>query len=80
MELDASDDVFVAIAHGGGLLDVIVWFTNGNMNEWKAKGWKEKGHWGFLSELPVEGGPLPLIVKGMYGEGGKLVKELQTPT
>jgi hypothetical protein len=79
MELDTSDDVFVAIAHDGGLLDVIEWFPKGNMNEWKVKGWKEKGHWGFLTELPVEGGPMPPIVTGVYAEGGKLVKELKKP-
>jgi hypothetical protein len=80
MELDASDDVFVAIAHDGGLLDVTEFFPKGNMNEWKAKGWKEKGHWKFLSELPVEGDPMLPIVTGVYGDGWKLVKELKKPT
>jgi hypothetical protein len=79
MELDASDDVFVAIAHDGGLLDVIEWFPKGNMNEWKAKGWKEKGHWGFLSELPVEGGPNAADCYGCLCGGREAGKELKKP-
>ena len=76
-EFDASDDVLVAIAHDGGLLDVIDFFPNGMMNEWQAKGWKEKSYWGFLNELPVEGGPMPPIAPGLMREG-KLLKPLKT--
>ena len=47
MELDSSDNVFDAMAHDGELLDVIESFPKRNMNEWKAKSWKEKEHWGF---------------------------------
>jgi hypothetical protein len=32
-EFDVSDDVFVAIAHDGGLLDMIDFFPKGTMNE-----------------------------------------------
>lgn len=71
-EFDASDDVFVAIAHDGGLHDVIDFYPNGLMNDWKAKGWKEKAHWGFMSELPVEGGPMPPIVNGLFKEGSMM--------
>jgi len=35
------------MAHDGELLDVIESFPKRNMNEWKAKSWKEKEHWGF---------------------------------
>ena len=67
-EFDASDDLLVAIAHDGGLLDVIDFFPNGMMNEWQAKWWKEKSHWRFWNELPVEGGPMPPIAPGLMRE------------
>jgi len=71
-EFDASDDVFVAIAHDSGLLDVIDFFPKGKMNEWQAKGWKERSHWGFLGGFPVKGGP-GNIARGVVREG-KVVK------
>jgi len=46
-EADASDDVLVVLAHDDSLLDVVEFFPK-SANEWKAKGWGEKGRWAFL--------------------------------
>jgi len=43
-EFDANEDVFVAIAHDSGLLDVIEFSPRGQVNNWQAKGWKERCH------------------------------------
>jgi hypothetical protein len=43
-EFDASENVFVALSHDGGLQDVIDFYPEGTLNDWKAKGWKEKAH------------------------------------
>jgi hypothetical protein len=71
-EFDASDDVFVAIAHDSGLVDVIDFFPKGDLNGWQAKRWKERCHWGFLGGFPVNGGP-GNIARGVVREG-KVVK------
>lgn len=62
-EFDADDNVFVCVAHDGGLIPVCDWFPNGTLNDWKAKGWKEKSKWGFLNELPIDEKPgrAPLV-------------------
>lgn len=54
-EFDACEDVFVCLAHDVGLEDVCTFFPHGDMAGWKEEGWKERSHWGFLNELPVEG-------------------------
>ena len=65
-ELDADENVFVCVAHDGGLIPVCDWFPDGTLNDWKAKGWKEKSRWGFLNELPMDGKPgRPLLVSGL---------------
>ncbi len=56
-EFDADENVFVAVAHDEGLIDVCDWFPKGSVNAWKEKGWKEASRWGFLNELPVDGKP-----------------------
>ncbi len=69
-EFDASEDVFVCVAHDGGLLDVVDWFPKGTLNTWKEKGWKERSQWGFLNELPIDGKPgRPWIAPGLVREG-----------
>jgi hypothetical protein len=80
-EFDASNDVFVSFAHDGGLYDVIDFYPKGTMNDRKAKGWKEKAHWGFLSELLVDGGPIPPLAKGVFRERKMLrpLKEDERP-
>ncbi|KAM6536199.1 hypothetical protein FALCPG4_002212 [Fusarium falciforme] len=47
---DASEDVFVVLAHDGSLLNVIDFFPK-SANDWKEKGWKEAGRWRFLEDF-----------------------------
>ncbi|KAL8959826.1 MAG: hypothetical protein Q9193_003376, partial [Seirophora villosa] len=69
-EFDADENVFVCLAHDGGLIPVCDWFPDGTLNHWKAKGWKEKSKWGFLNELPLDGKPgRPLLVPGLVKDG-----------
>lgn len=49
-DFDASEDVFVVIAHDASLLDVVEFFPK-SANAWKEKGWKERGHWRFLGDF-----------------------------
>ncbi|MCJ1451886.1 hypothetical protein MMC28_002226 [Mycoblastus sanguinarius] len=75
-EFDADANVFVCVAHDGGLLPVVDWFPKGTINDWKAKGWKEKSQWGFLNELPMDGKPgRPWIAPGLVRDGKVLNKE-----
>lgn len=74
-EFDADENVFVCVAHDGGLISVCDWFPNGTLNDWKAKGWKEKSKWGFLNELPIDGKPgRPLLAPGLIRDG-KIVEK-----
>ncbi|KAG6995470.1 hypothetical protein G7Y79_00045g081410 [Physcia stellaris] len=69
-EFDADENVFVCVAHDGGLLDVVDWFPKGTLNDWKQKGWKSRSQWGFLNELPIDGKPgRPWIAPGLVKEG-----------
>jgi glyoxylase-like metal-dependent hydrolase (beta-lactamase superfamily II) len=62
---DASDNVFVAIAHDPCLAEVCTVFPHGKLNDWKRNDWKTRVHWGFLNELPLEGKPgRPKLVEG----------------
>ena len=75
-EFDADENVFVCVAHDGGLLGVVDFFPNGTINDWKRKGWKEKSKWGFLNELPIDGKPAkPWIAPGRVKEGKVLSEE-----
>ncbi|CRG84048.1 hypothetical protein PISL3812_01389 [Talaromyces islandicus] len=47
---DASEDVFVMIAHDKSLPGVIEFFPK-KANEWKEKGWKEASRWRFLEDF-----------------------------
>ena len=68
-EVDASDNVFVAVAHDPALREVLDVFPR-SMTEWKAKGWGNQSHWHFVNELPVDGkSGRPLLVDGHYVEG-----------
>ena len=76
-EFDADPNVLVAIAHDPTGLDVYEFFPEGKMNEWKAKGWKEKLEWGFVNELPYNGKTVrDVLVDGLYRDG-KRVKDLE---
>ncbi|KAG9784240.1 hypothetical protein KCU88_g2804, partial [Aureobasidium melanogenum] len=49
---DGADNVLVIAAHDITMADVIdTYFPNGRANDWKQKGWKEKGRWRFLKDL-----------------------------
>lgn len=73
---DADENVFVCVAHDGGLLPVVDWFPNGTLNDWKAKGWKQRSQWGFVNELPIDKKPgRPWIVPGLVKEGKVMSKE-----
>ena len=76
-EFDADPNVLVAIAHDPTSLDVFDFFPEGTLNEWKAKGWKEKMEFGFVNELPYNGRTVRgVLVDGLYRDG-KRVKDLQ---
>lgn len=47
---DKQDNVFFAFAHDSTLVGLVDTFPK-KANEWKAKGWKEKGRWGFLKDF-----------------------------
>ena len=47
---DSDDRVLVVIAHDNSLLDVVDFWPN-TANDWKEKGWKEKGRWKFLKDF-----------------------------
>jgi len=47
---NASDNVFVVTAHDLSLYDVLEYFPAG-ANEWKVKGWKERGRWKYLADF-----------------------------
>jgi hypothetical protein len=49
-KFDADENVFIVIAHDASLMRVVDFFPKG-ANDWKNKGWKEKGRWGFLKDF-----------------------------
>lgn len=49
-EFDAREEVFVVVAHDESLRDVVEFFPKG-ANEWREKGWGERGRWGFLTDF-----------------------------
>lgn len=53
--LDASEDVLVVMAHDQSLMDVVGFWPE-SANEWKVKGWKGRGLWGFLEDFGEIGG------------------------
>jgi hypothetical protein len=48
-DFDANKDVFVFLAHDESLVDTVGPFPV-LVNEWQAKGWKERSTWAFLDE------------------------------
>jgi glyoxylase-like metal-dependent hydrolase (beta-lactamase superfamily II) len=49
-EFDGNDNVFTVIAHDATLVDIIDFFPK-SVNDWKAKGYREKGMWEFLRDF-----------------------------
>ncbi|KAH6843487.1 beta-lactamase-like protein [Chaetomium sp. MPI-CAGE-AT-0009] len=50
-EAAAHDNVFVAAAHDEALLDHVVFFPDGNMNEFAQKHWVKRVRWRFLRDF-----------------------------
>ena len=49
-EFDAQENILVMIAHDNTMLDVVDFFPH-SANDWKSKGWREKGLWKFLRDF-----------------------------
>lgn len=52
LPLDGADNILTIFAHDDSLLNVIDFFPK-TANNWKANGWKKRGHWKFLGALKV---------------------------
>lgn len=50
---DAHDNVLTIIAHDDTMVNVVGVFPNTLANDWKSKGWREKGLWRFLGDFGV---------------------------
>lgn len=50
-EFEAHENVFIIVAHDNTMLDIVDFFPNGSANDWKEKGWREKGMWRFLADF-----------------------------
>ncbi|KAK4245127.1 beta-lactamase-like protein [Corynascus novoguineensis] len=57
-EADAHDNVFVAAAHDETLLDHVVFFPEGTMNEFAHKRWVTRVRWRFLRDFAAAVGKL----------------------
>ncbi|KAM5352845.1 hypothetical protein ACJ41O_005567 [Fusarium nematophilum] len=74
MDLDASEEVLVLIAHDPAAMKVLSFFPDGNLNGWQREGWKGRLRWGFLDELPVGGKTRKYLVDGTYVDGVRVKK------
>lgn len=72
-QLDASPSILVCLSHDGTLLRYLPTLNDSpdaDINDWKAQGWKEKCHWGWLNEMPRGGKPgRKPIVEGFWRDG-----------
>ena len=50
-EFDARENVLTMIAHDDTLVNVVGTFPTTLANDWKSRGWREKGMWKFLGDL-----------------------------
>lgn len=50
-EFDAHETVLTMIAHDDTMVNVVGTFPNTSANDWKKKGWREKGMWRFLRDF-----------------------------
>ncbi|KAL3463702.1 metallo-beta-lactamase superfamily protein [Aspergillus heterothallicus] len=76
MELDASPNVFICLAHDPSLFEVLP-LLNGDpkadIGDWKERGYKETTKWKFLNELPRDGKPgRKPIVEGFWRDGERV--------
>lgn len=77
IEFDADPNVLVIIAHDTAPIEMMKFFPEHDINNWKEEGFKERMHWHFLNELPIDGktGREPMC-DGLY-LGGKRIKDLK---
>ena len=50
-EFDAHENILTMIAHDDTMVNVVGTFPKTTANDWKSKGWREKGMWKFLGDL-----------------------------
>ena len=50
-DFDAHENILTMIAHDSTMVDVVGTFPDTKANDWKSKGWREKGLWKFLMDL-----------------------------
>ena len=50
-EFDAQENILTMIAHDDTMVDVVGMFPDMKANDWKSKGWREKGMWKFLTDF-----------------------------
>ena len=50
-DFDADDNILTMIAHDNTMLEVVDFFPKASANDWKKKGWREKGMWQFLRDF-----------------------------
>ncbi len=50
-EFDAHENILTMIAHDDTMVNVVGTFPKILANDWKSKGWREKGLWRFLGDL-----------------------------
>ncbi|KAL9612333.1 MAG: hypothetical protein Q9167_003066 [Letrouitia subvulpina] len=48
---DANEKIFTMIAHDDTLMDIVEYFPTATANQWKEKGWRERGLWKFLRKF-----------------------------
>ena len=75
MDFDASPNVLVAIGHDPGIPALLPMLNidathNEALDDWRSRGLKERVHWDFLNELPLNGRPgREPLVEGYVSEG-----------
>jgi hypothetical protein len=55
-EFDCHENVFVITAHDASLLDILKWFPNSSINDWKAADLAARGKWTFLGDFQLPAG------------------------
>lgn len=50
-DFDAQENILTMIAHDNTMVDVVGMFPDVKANDWKSKGWREKGMWKFLTDF-----------------------------
>ncbi|GLI81959.1 hypothetical protein PoHVEF18_010356 [Penicillium ochrochloron] len=71
--LDQDENILVCLAHDAILLDAMPLFNKtpeADINNWKIQGLKEKCHWGWLNDVPIDEKPAKdLLVEGFWRDG-----------